>query len=109
MSKKLSNTLHSLHFFYVWFGVVPLVFTNDESVKFACKKLSIRTEPIPEVNPFGLPFFKSLMIAARKLLAARLYMYINSDILVNPSVILAADRIHYSVKTPVLFIMFYDS
>lgn len=102
MSRKFSNTLHSLRFFYVWFGVVPLVFTNDEQVERACKDLSILTKPIPEVNPFGIPFFKSLMIAARELLAARLYMYINSDILVNPSLILAADRIHYSVKTPVV-------
>ena len=60
------------------------------------------TEPIQEVNPYGMPILRSMLLYIQEHYDVDQYIYINSDILLNPEVFLIAEAIKDDVKQPVI-------
>ena len=102
MTKKFENVLSSLQFFKEEYGVLSIVFSNSSSVQKICHQKGILTNPLQEVNPYGLPILKSMLLFVKNHYPGYSYMYINSDILLNPEVFLIAEAIKDDVKQPVI-------
>ena len=64
-------------------------------------ELDLFTEPIQEVNPYGMPILKSMLLYVQDHYNADHYVYINSDIILHPKVFLLAEAIHNDIPKPV--------
>lgn len=105
MSKKFKNVLSSLQFFKEEYGIKSIVFSNSSSVQKICHQKGILTNPLQEVNPFGLPILKSMLLFVKKHYPGYSYMYINSDILVNPNVLVLSHYLQHKLPTPVFLLL----
>lgn len=77
------------------------MYTNNTDVEAACDLLHITTAKVIDVNPYGIPFIAKMLTAAKKRFSTLFYVYVNSDILLNPLIFPLADKLRYSVRTPV--------
>ena len=105
MSKKFKNVLSSLQFFKEEYGIKSIVFSNSSSVQEICHQKGILTNPLQEVNPFGLPILKSMLLFVKKHYPGYSYMYINSDILVNPNVLVLSHYLQNKLPNPVFLLL----
>ena len=78
---------------------IGLVYTNSKAVIEFCDEKGILTRPILIVNKFDLPVLKELLLSAQREFPNRHIVYINSDILLNPSVLSVASHIISYQKT----------
>lgn len=91
ISRKFSNTVRHLYLYKALFNITTVVFTNSSAVKQYCKKYEVHTLPVVETNKYGLPKIKHLLLKARESYPASQYLYINSDILINPFIFRIAE------------------
>ena len=105
MTKKFENVLSSLQFFKEEYGVLSIVFSNSSSVQKICHQKGILTNRLQEVNPYGLPILKSMLLFVKKHYPGYSYMYINSDILVNPNVLVLSHYLKRTLHTPVFLLL----
>lgn len=82
--------------------MTPLVFTNTREVKAFCKSVNITALRIPSSNPYGMPYLVPLLRTARKRYPDKFYIYTNSDILLNPSVVSLIPYLQANIPTPVV-------
>ena len=68
------------------FNIRPVILTDSEVILRVATSLHFSILPQAEVNKYGLPILRSLMIETRRLFQAKQYIYINSDILLNPGI-----------------------
>ena len=68
------------------FNIRPVIMTDSEVILSFATSLHFSILPQAEVNKYGLPILRSLMIETRRLFQAKQYIYINSDILLNPGI-----------------------
>ena len=83
---KLNNTMNHLSFYAKHFNIRPVIMTNSSVISQLARSLHFSFIPQTEVNKYGLPTVRSLLIEARRLYKAKQYIYINSDILLNPGI-----------------------
>ena len=87
------------------FNMKAIVYTRSVPVidyAMKCNLTVIREYP---VNEFGVPLFRPLMEKQKELFQATFYGYINSDILIDPSLFArlhALKRFHYRLGIPVV-------
>ena len=67
-------------------NIRPVIMTDSEVILRVATSLHFSILPHAEVNKYGLPILGSLMIETRRLFQAKQYIYINSDILLNPGI-----------------------
>ena len=67
-------------------NIRPVIMTDSEVILRVATSLHFSILPQAEVNKYGLPILGSLMIETRRLFQAKQYIYINSDILLNPGI-----------------------
>ena len=67
-------------------NIRPVIMTDSEVILRVATSLHFSILPHAEVNKYGLPILRSLMIETRRLFQAKQYIYINSDILLNPGI-----------------------
>ena len=67
-------------------NIRPVIMTDSEVILRVATSLHFSILPQAEVNKYGLPILRSLMIETRRLFRAKQYIYINSDILLNPGI-----------------------
>lgn len=89
--------------------MVPIVFTESKAVADYCKSLGITSMEIIHTNKFGLPIFPDMITAARQYIQRDFYMYINSDILMNPLIIATINQLNTCIPSPVQQFHFNDS
>lgn len=92
-----------MKFFKEQYDIQAVVYSDSPSVKQVCMSMGILVEPIPEFNLYGLPIIKSLFLSAKKHFDATHYVFINSDILLDPKVLLVSEEIQKWVPSPVSF------
>ena len=78
---------------------IGLVYTNSTTVIEFCDERGILTRPILIVNKFNMPVLKELLLSAQRGFPNRHIVYLNSDILLNPSVLSVASHIISNQKT----------
>ena len=86
MSLTLQNTMKLLSLYAREFNIRPVIMTDSEVILRVATSLHFSILPHAEVNKYGLPILRSLMIETRRLFQAKQYIYINSDILLNPGI-----------------------
>ena len=83
-------------------NVVPIAFTDNENITSLCKEFDIDVFPFVETNEFRTPVFRSFLIFVRDRYPVSQIIYINSDILIDPSVFDIIRRLHLSQIKPVI-------
>lgn len=78
-----------------------LFFTHSDAVRNQCNKYGFLVHDHVNLNPFGFPVFKDMMITARRVVKSDILIFINSDILIYPSVIPLSDALSYELGSPV--------
>lgn len=96
-----------MNYYYRKFGIRSVVLTESTEVVKRCTELNILTEPIQEVNPYGMPILRSMLLYIQEHYDVDQYIYINSDILLNPEVFLIAEAIKNDVKQPVVYFILH--
>ena len=66
------------------YQVKTVVFTDSPSIVTYVKNLGLFTLPVPKRNSYGIPVLKWMLISARSTFPSKQYIFINSDILINP-------------------------
>ena len=86
VSPTLQNTMNLLSLYARELNIRPVIMTDSEVILRVATSLHFSILPQAEVNKYGLPILRSLMIETRRLFQAKQYIYINSDILLNPGI-----------------------
>lgn len=86
-SPKLLNTLRAMSILQQEYSFKGVVFTSSANVTICAESLNLTVIAEVESNPYGLPFLTSIINTSRYLFSASFYGYMNSDILLNPSII----------------------
>ena len=75
-----------------------VVFTSSANVTICAESLNLTVITEVESNPYGLPFLTSIINTSRYLFSASFYGYMNSDILLNPSIIKELTLVQEEIK-----------
>lgn len=78
---------------------IGVVYTNSTTVIKFCDERGILTRPLLIVNKFNMPVLKELLLSAQREFPNRHIVYLNSDILLNPSVLSVASHIISNQKS----------
>lgn len=106
LREKVKTTIDMLSLYQRYYRLKPVVFSQSDAVlQYARQK---KVEVITEVdrNEFGVPIYRSLLSSLKKRYRSLLYGYMNSDILIDPSIfsfINQMDLLHKRTNIPVLF------
>ena len=73
-----------MHLYHETFRVNTVVFTNSSVIAQFAKRKGLNVQPVFHSNSYGFPELRWLLIRARELYPANQYIFINSDILINP-------------------------
>lgn len=84
ISAKFSNTIQLLSLYKRSKGVDSVIFTDSPRIASFVNEMGLLSMPISHKNEFGLPVLKHLLLDAKRAYDAKYYIYINSDILINP-------------------------
>ena len=68
------------------FNIRPVIMTDSKVIYQLAQSLHFSFIPQTEVNKYGMPIIRSILIETRRLYKAKQYIYINSDILLNPGI-----------------------
>ena len=68
------------------FNIRPVIMTDSKVIYQLAQSLHFSFIPQTEVNQYGMPIIRSILIETRRLYKAKQYIYINSDILLNPGI-----------------------
>ena len=98
--------MNSFKYFQESFGVKAVIFTDTPEVSDYCKSLNVTTLNVPLKNKYKLPVFPAMLRHLIKTFHYDFYIYVNSDILLNPHVFLALETLKKSIRTPVLITCF---
>ena len=91
-----------MNYYYRKFGIRSVVLTESTEVVKRCIELNILTEPIQEVNPYGMPILRSMLLYIQEHYDVDQYIYINSDILLNPNVFNTIQIINENIRQGIL-------
>ena len=86
MSSTLQNTMKLLCLYAKEFNIRPVIMTDSDVILRFATSLDFSILRQTEVNKYGLPILRSLLLEARRWFKAKQYIYINSDILLNPGI-----------------------
>lgn len=76
------------------YQVKTVVFTDSPSISNYVKNLGLFTLPVPKRNSYGIPVLKWMLISARSSFPSKQYIFINSDILINPFIFEVSSQLH---------------
>lgn len=76
-----------------------IVFSSSPSIISFCEIMNITVIQRISRNEFGLPFVKDMLIELASRYRSEYYGYMNSDILLNPNVFNALERISKKMNT----------
>ena len=98
---KLNNSFIALHLLAKEYNVKVLFFTQSDAVRDQCNKYGFLVHDHVNLNPFGFPVFKDMMITAKRVVKSDIFLFINSDILIYPNIIPLVDALSYELRSPV--------
>ena len=84
ISAKFNNTIQLLALYKRSKGIDSVIFTDSPQIAAFVNEMGLLSMPISHKNEFGLPVLKHLLLDAKRAYDAEYYIYINSDILINP-------------------------
>lgn len=81
--------------------------TDSYDVSQRCIELNILTEPIQEVNPYGVPILKSMLLYIQEHYDADQYVYLSNNLIPHPYVFLLSEAMKDQIKSPVMLFLFF--
>lgn len=81
----MKNTIDILSLYQKSFDIKGIVYTNSDPVIEYARQRNLTVIREYAVNEYGVPLFRSLMEKQKELFRSSFYGYINSDILIDPS------------------------
>ena len=91
ISAKFNNTIQLLSLYKRSKGIDSVIFTDSPPIASFVNEMGLISMPVSHKNEFGLPVLKHLLLDAKCMYDVQYYIYINSDILINPYIF------HYTV------------
>ena len=76
------------------YHIKTVVFSNSPLIINYVKQIGLFTLPVPKRNVYRVPFLKWLLISARRSFPSKQYIFINSDILINPFIFEVSSQLH---------------
>lgn len=83
------------------FGIRSIVVTDSFDVSQRCIELNILTEPVQEINIYGVPILKSMMLYIQEHYDADQYAYLSSNLIPHPYVFLLSEAMKNHIRSPV--------
>lgn len=90
-----------LRYFHSYRHIDTIVFTNTTETIELCNTMNISTLRITGYNKFGIPILSSMLESVRRLYQSDYFIYINSDILLNPKLFTVLNTVKGYFTSPV--------
>lgn len=93
MKHNLLNHIHMCSFFQTHYNFTAIMYTRSPLIASVCKQHNITVVDHYQTNPHGMPLIRDLYQQSYHLIRSHFYGYINSDIVMSPSLFSLLDEV----------------